>query len=219
MTKFKRVDPEISRRKFVNWALGISAGISGLGFLSIVGSARPANRQTPDKLGPVPGDLLVHAEGDKTGQPLKVSELERNPVRAYPQGKDGSETFLRTGDQQTNLLLVSKFPESELKAPTNLEAAPDGIVAYSAVCQHLGCQVNWRNADQTFLCPCHSGNYDPRAGAKVIGGPVPRPVPQLPLKIEGDQLVVAATFLTPPYGVSEEDFEQYQERVKEASEA
>ncbi|PYE54454.1 ubiquinol-cytochrome c reductase iron-sulfur subunit [Deinococcus yavapaiensis] len=220
MTKFKRVDPEISRRKFVNWALGISAGISGLGFLSIVGSARPANRQTPDKLGPVPGDILVHAEGEKTGQPVSVAELERNPVRAYPQGKDKSgKAFLRQGDQQTNLVGISKFPETELGTATNKQAAPQGIVAYSLVCQHLGCQVNWRNADQTLLCPCHSGDYDMRNGAKVLGGPPPRPLAQLPLRVDGDNLVVAATFLTPPYGVAEGDFEQYKQRVEEASKA
>lgn len=217
MTKYTRIDPEISRRRFVNWAIGATAGISGLSFITIVGSAKPVNRQTPDKLPPIEGDILVHAEGDQTGKPIDPAKLEENPTRAYPQGKDkDGNVILRRGDQDTNLVLVSKFPVAELKPPTDLKAAPEGIVVYGAVCQHLGCQVNWKDSDQTLLCPCHSGNYDPKQGCKVIGGPPPRPLPQLPVRIEGNQLVVAATYLIPPYGVSEGDFEQYKKLAEEA---
>lgn len=217
MTKYTRIDPEISRRRFVNWAIGATAGISVLSFVTIVGSAKPVNRQTPDKLPPVEGDILVHAEGDRTGQPINPADLEEQPTRAYPQGKDkDGQPILRKGDQDTNLLLVHKFAVADLKAPTDIEAAPGGIVAYGAVCQHLGCQVNWVDTNETLLCPCHSGVYDPKSGCKVIGGPPPRPLPQLPVRVEGDQIVVAATYLTPPYGVSEGDFEQYKQLAEEA---
>ncbi|WP_027482571.1 ubiquinol-cytochrome c reductase iron-sulfur subunit [Deinococcus pimensis] len=220
MTKFRRIDPEISRRTFVNYSLGVAAGVSALSFITIVGSARPVSRQTPDKLPPAEGDILVYAEGTNTGKPVDIGTLEPNPTRAYPQRKTKSgETILKKGEQDSNLVLISKFPEGQLKAPTNLQAAPQGIVVYGAVCQHLGCQVNWKNQDQTYLCPCHSGNYDPKAGCKVIGGPPPRPLPQLPVRVEGTQLVVTGTYLIPPYGVSEEEYEQYKQLAEEATKA
>lgn len=220
MTRYRRIDPEISRRKFVNWALGVTAGVSALSFVTILGSAKPVVRDTPDRQPPAEGDILVYAEGTNAGKPLDPNTLEPNPTRAYPQRrtKDG-ETVLKRGEQDSNLVLVSKFPQGQLQPPTNLQAAPQGIVVYGAVCQHLGCQVNWKNADQTYLCPCHSGNYDPKRGCKVIGGPPPRPLPQLPVRVNGNQLVVAGTYLIPPYGVSEQDFEQYKQRAEEASKA
>ena len=219
MTRYRRIDPEISRRKFVNWALGLTAGISGLSFITIVGSAKPVNRETPEKLPPAEGDILVYAEGTDVGKPVDANALEPQPVRAYPLAKtESGETIIKKGAQDANLVLISKFPEGQLKEPTNLEAAAQGIVVYSAICMHLGCPVGWQNSNQTYLCPCHSGVYDPKAGCKVVGGPPPRPLPQLPIRVEGNQLVVTGTYLTPPYGISEEEFEEYQEKAKEAAE-
>jgi|GEM_PF-111346 len=219
MTKYRRIDPEISRRKFVNMAIGAAAGISGLSFITIVGSAKPVVRETPDKMPASAGDILVWAEGTEVGKPLDPKSLEKNPARAYPQGKDkDGNTIIKRGPLDTNMVLVSKFPPEAFKDPTNIEATDQGIVAYSAICMHLGCPVAWENKEQLYLCPCHSGQYDPKAGCKVVGGPPPRPLPQLPIKVEGNQIVVTGTYLAPPYGISEHDFEEYKEKAKGAGE-
>ncbi len=76
---------------------------------------------------------------------------------------------------------------------------PDSdIVAYSAVCQHLGCLYSVVPAgssppcNSSYMVPgpegyccCHGGQYDLVHRAKVIGGPPPRPVP--PVMLEYDQ--------------------------------
>ncbi len=49
----------------------------------------------------------------------------------------------------------------------------------SPVCTHMGCHVNWNNAEKSWDCPCHGGRYD--ATGHVIDGP---PVKNLD-KIEG----------------------------------
>lgn len=216
MTKYRKTDPEISRRKFINVAMGATAGIGGLSFISILGSARPLSKDTPDRLPPAEGDVLVYAEGANAGKPIDPDTLEENPTRAYPLGTVGGEDVLKSGDPN-NLVLIMKFPESALQAPTNLDVAPGGIVAYSAVCTHLGCQVNYKADDKTLLCPCHSGLYDPKAGCKVIGGPPPRALPQLPIKVEDGRLVAAGTYLAAPYGVTEHDYEDYKAKAEEAS--
>ena len=64
-----------------------------------------------------------------------------------------------------------------------------GVKAYSAICTHLGCVVEWDQNRQFILCPCHDGRFNPVNGA-IISGPVPAPLPELPLTEEGGAIYV-----------------------------
>jgi menaquinol-cytochrome c reductase iron-sulfur subunit len=48
------------------------------------------------------------------------------------------------------------------------------FIAVSSRCAHVGCPVNYVDAAQSFVCPCHGGVYDFR-GIRT-GGPPPRPL-------------------------------------------
>jgi len=88
---------------------------------------------------------------------------------------------------------------------------PDGdIVAYSVVCQHLGCVVafipsgsgpgcnaSYKAPGPEAYCCCHGSVYDLVNGAAVLGGPAPRPIPQVILSVDssGD---IYAVGMTPP---------------------
>jgi cytochrome b6-f complex iron-sulfur subunit len=74
---------------------------------------------------------------------------------------------------------------------------PEGVLALSDRCTHLGCQVAWRPASPSedalgargrFECPCHGTMYD-RYG-RVTAGPAPRPLDQLALTVDRGALVV-----------------------------
>lgn len=63
-----------------------------------------------------------------------------------------------------------------------LLGTPDGIVAVSAVCTHLGCTVNVEGP--RLVCPCHGSTYE-RTG-RVLRGPAERPLERYPVELPGD---------------------------------
>ncbi|HEU5271900.1 MAG TPA: Rieske (2Fe-2S) protein [Jatrophihabitans sp.] len=63
------------------------------------------------------------------------------------------------------------------------------FVAFSAVCTHAGCSVQYDSANVQFICPCHGGVYDARTG-KVLQGPPPAPLPAIGVSVVSGQLRV-----------------------------
>jgi Rieske Fe-S protein len=93
-----------------------------------------------------------------------------------------------------NQLIVVRLPPERLGDETRARAA-DGVVAYSGVCTHTGCDVtDWYGDVLRFKCPCHESEFDPGDGARVVGGPAPLPLAALPLKLVDGALVVAEVF-------------------------
>lgn len=69
-----------------------------------------------------------------------------------------------------------------------LVANNSSLTAFSSVCTHLGCLVNWDNNKKEFLCPCHGGKYN--MNGDVIAGPPPKPLTRLPLEIKDGKAYV-----------------------------
>ena len=65
-----------------------------------------------------------------------------------------------------------------------------GVRAFSAICTHLGCVVNWEGPAGYIQCPCHDGRFNPQTGA-VISGPPPAPLPPHQVVVDGDDIYVA----------------------------
>jgi rieske iron-sulfur protein len=140
------------------------------------------------------GDILLYAEGNKKGMAIMGDDLQvGDSVLAYPKGKESN---------YANLIRVVREQENLFKPPTRIDWTDHGIVAYSAVCTHLSCTVSWKKTGQPeadfIICHCHNGLYDPLRGAKVIGGPPPRPLPQISIKMhKNGGLRIMSKFATP----------------------
>jgi cytochrome b6-f complex iron-sulfur subunit len=63
------------------------------------------------------------------------------------------------------------------------------VKAFSAICTHLGCVVEWESAGY-IQCPCHDGRFNAQTGA-VISGPPPSPLPPREVAIDGDDIYVS----------------------------
>lgn len=72
--------------------------------------------------------------------------------------------------------------------PVLVLRTPESIKAYSMICTHLGCLVEWQPATAEFYCPCHDGRFD--QFGEVIGGPPPVPLETFPVQVVEDTVVV-----------------------------
>jgi rieske iron-sulfur protein len=146
----------------------------------------------PARERPRQGDLLVLV-GAATPEPVIPDNvpLGGKPIMAWPM--DPESNTLRSGSRLNKVLLLRLDPQG--LDPETKERAAEGVIAYSAICTHTGCDVTtWHPDRQLLECPCHYSFYDPKEGAKVVSGPSPRRLPALPLKIVDGRLVVAKPF-------------------------
>ena len=141
---------------------------------------------------PKPGDLLIRAD-DPEHRPLRPEDIPLNARQLAAWAMDPANRTVRNGSR-FNALILLRLDEAALTATTRARAA-NGVLAYTAICTHEGCDVEGWIADRFVLsCACHESEFDPKDAARVLSGPAPRVLPALPLKIVDGTLVVARPF-------------------------
>lgn len=92
---------------------------------------------------------------------------------------------LGPADLEPNSGQIFKFgnrPGIVIRTPTG------ELRAFSAVCTHLACTVQYRGDLSHIWCACHNGHFD--LNGINIAGPPPRPLEQYAVNVRGDRIVV-----------------------------
>lgn len=141
--------PRLSRKRFVDWLLGTSAG----GFVAAV--FYPVVRYI------IPPEVPESAVNSVT-LAFTPNDVPSNTGRIFKFGN-------RPG-------LLVKTPSGELRA-------------FSGICTHLDCTVQYREDLNHIWCACHNGHYD--LNGVNIAGPPPRPLDRYDVNVRGTQIVVS----------------------------
>ena len=126
-------------------------------------SRRRPTPKTPATTSPTPAQSATSAPAPGTA----IGQASQVPV-----GQAGQFTDPKSGDP------------SWVVHPSG-----DTFVAFSAVCTHAGCTVQFDAGSMQFICPCHSGTYDARTG-DVTGGPPPSPLARIPVHVINGEIRV-----------------------------
>jgi len=198
--------PIVERQTFEEDFAGAAAAIPRRRFLGrmllvALGALAAAAVFPIRSLGPKPGRSLFQTawrQGSRLvtpeGAPVAATNLPVGGVlTVFPEGHTGS------ADSQTVLIRVD--PSTLQPLPGRESWSPDGYLAYSKICTHAGCPVGlYEQSSNSLFCPCHQSVFDVLEGAKPIGGPATRPLPQLPLEVGADGFLRAQGDYTEPVG-------------------
>lgn len=107
--------------------------------------------------------------------PPEVPEAAVNEVEAGNTAdlKPNSGKIVKFG---TRPVLLIRASETEWKA-------------FSGICTHLNCTVQYRDDSRQIWCACHNGYYD--LNGRVVSGPPPRPLEEYTVRLRGDEIVIA----------------------------
>lgn len=132
--------------------------IPGLGFLA--GPARRGAGTTGSTPLRVAGEREV-----KPGRPLRVTAI---------------------GPREDAWLRLDKVMLGSCWLVRAVEDGP--IKAFSTVCPHLGCGVDFDEKAGKFSCPCHTSAFD--LDGRCLSGPSPRGLDELETHVEGRDVLV-----------------------------
>jgi len=107
--------------------------------------------------------------------PPKIAEVVTNSVVAaqVSEVKANAGKIFRFGSKPGILV---RLPSGEWRA-------------FSAVCTHLQCTVQYRSDLEQIWCPCHNGHFD--LSGKNVSGPPPAPLEAYDVSVRGDEVVVS----------------------------
>jgi rieske iron-sulfur protein len=177
--------PPAGRRAVLKGGIALGVG------LAVEPPPLALGQSDPTSIRPKEGDLLVKVD-DASLTPLSPDDILLNAKPMLAWAMDPADRTVRSGSRLNRLLVVRI---GDAVSPETRDRAADGVVAFTAVCTHTGCDVvDWLADERLLYCPCHFSKFDPRDGAKVLDGPAPRPLPALPLTVKDGKLVVAKPF-------------------------
>lgn len=143
----------------------------------------------PARSGAIPRRLINYLLGTGIGGTMTTILYPVFRFLSPPEIPESTQATVvagKTTDLRPNSGKIFKFgtkPGIVIETPTG------EIRAFSAVCTHLACTVQYRSDLQEIWCACHNGVYD--LNGKYIAGPPPRPLQQYQVNIRRDEIIVS----------------------------
>jgi len=103
-------------------------------------------------------------------------------------GTGGGTAVASTADLPVGSSVAFTDPGSGAPALA-IQPAPGDYRAFTAICSHAGCTVDYNKTQQRFVCPCHGSVFDGSTG-KVLSGPAPKGLTALPVDVAGGKIEV-----------------------------
>lgn len=105
-------------------------------------------------------------------------------------GTGGSSTLI-SADLDTEIDAVgdSKVSGTNIVIREATGNSSASFKAFSLICTHQGCTVNYDNSGNVFNCPCHGSKYD--GNGNVINGPATKALSKLKVTVTGNDLTVS----------------------------
>jgi Rieske Fe-S protein len=174
-------EKRLSRRKFIKIGVAVGIGTTGASVLAACGGGSGSEGPGEEA---VEGGLTGGVQGAAQSAGGTTTQSGGTPVAEIPEGAP----IARVADVPRGSAV--EFTDAQLQQPAVLVHLEDGdFAAYSAVCTHRGCTVNYR--DGKLACPCHGSVFDPARDAAVEAGPAPRPLPEIPVEVRGNEVLRA----------------------------
>jgi len=139
--------------------------------------------------------LLVEADAEADFKPLRPTDLVvAKPLLVFP---FDPKTGTPKNESRLSKMVVVRLPEDQMTPETRARSA-SGVVAYSSICTHQGCDVKtWMSKESVLACYCHASKFNLFDGAKVVSGPASSPLPAIPLTLAGEFLAIAVPPVKP----------------------
>jgi cytochrome b6-f complex iron-sulfur subunit len=170
---------KISRERFIRLGTALGVGAAGASLAACGGSASSGGGSGGQKSDGGGG----YGGGNSGDQGGKGSE---KGSKKGSKAASSSDAIASASDVAPGSAVTFKNAGS----PAVLVHLDNGdFVAYSAICTHQGCTVAYKNGQ--LACPCHGSVFDPADGAAVVAGPAPKPLPEIPVKVQGGDVVKA----------------------------
>ena len=119
----------------------------------------------------------VALAGSTTGCSSKpVMAPEKKIIALYDLNVNAPIRFTYPGDEIALLLDVGQKVEGGV-------GPRESIIAFSGLCQHMGCPVNYKTDQGHFICPCHDSEFDALHSGNTVDGPSPTKLPRILLKV------------------------------------
>lgn len=161
------------------------SALAGVGVLAATGTAVQAQESDA----PAPGDILVNSKGEEPLTPADIDPEAKTVVIAYARDAAGN---VKKGNK--NKIAVVKIDPATVGGESEGRGV-DGLLAYSAICTHAGCEVKaWLPQTSMMRCPCHGSEFDPANNGVVEKGPAKHRLASLVIAVENDQIVIVEGF-------------------------